>query len=50
MQTRTCYSYYSSYIPLKMESKFDDEIALTFPYIKHIEEEGRMKDMSLLLR
>lgn len=33
-----------------MESRFDDEIAITFPYIKHIEEQGRVKEMSILLQ
>jgi hypothetical protein len=39
-----CHSYYSSYVPLNLQSAFDDELAVTFPFIKHKADSGRLND------
>jgi hypothetical protein len=48
-QSSTCHSYYSSYIPIKMQCKFDDELTNTFPYIRLLNEKGRNNDKNLIL-
>ena len=44
-----CHAYYSSYIPLKMQAKFDDELDNTFTYLKHLQEKGRGNDRHNIL-
>ncbi len=41
-----CHGYYSSYIPLNIQSKFDDEYLWTFPYFSYLDEQGH-KDTKL---
>ncbi len=43
-----CHSYYSSYIPLRMQAKFYDELDSTFPYLKYLSEKGRINDRQLI--
>lgn len=42
-----CYSYYSSFIPLQMQTKFDNELDHTFPFFKHLEQTGKNNDRHL---
>jgi hypothetical protein len=49
LEASNCHSYYSSYVPLQVQSRFDDELALTFPYIKHKADSGRVNDRTLIL-
>lgn len=44
-----CHSYYSSFIPIKDEAKFDDELMCTFPYLKYLEEKGRTNEKQRIL-
>lgn len=44
-----CHAYYSSYIPLQMQAKFDDELEFTFPYLKYLSEKGRINDKQLAM-
>lgn len=49
MATTSSHSYYSSYIPLQVQSRFDDELTCTFPYLRQLQEAGRNNDRLLLL-
>jgi hypothetical protein len=49
MATTSSHSYYSSYIPLQVQSRFDDELTCTFPYLRQLQDAGRNNDRLLLL-
>jgi hypothetical protein len=45
----TCHAYYSSFIPLKAQAQFTDELTLAFPCLQRLEEAGRINERVLLL-
>ena len=46
MTSSGCHSYYSSFIPLQMQTQFDDELTCTFPFLRHLEDCGKTKEKS----
>lgn len=49
LQPNSCHAYYSSFVPLRIQTRFDDELAVTFPFIKHKLETAKQNDYILHL-
>ena len=43
------HSYYSSFIPLQMQTQFDDELTCTFPYLRHLADQSRSSERNCIL-